>query len=78
MVADNLGITASSRLEMQEALLTAQVDASRERYLYNSDKTKTLVINGKQENEPFILHGKLLGISMKEKHLGIIRNCKNT
>ena len=78
MVADDLVLTASSPEDMQLALTIAETDAGRERYIYNPDKTKILVINGKKCNPELLLNNKPLGISIKEKHLGIIRNSKNT
>ena len=78
MVADDLALTASSQIEMQKALLIAESDASRERYSYNPDKTKTVIVNGKNETTAFVLNGKPLGTSEREKHLGIFRNSKNS
>ena len=78
MVADDLALTAATPQQMQLAIYIAQEDASRERYLYNTEKTKTLVINGRSEDICLQLNGKPLGISTKEKHLGIFRNSKNS
>jgi hypothetical protein len=60
MVADDLVLTATTELVMQEALFIAQTDAARERYLYNPEKTKTLVINSKKDHQ-FTLNGKPAG-----------------
>ena len=63
---------------MQAALAIAEMDASRERYKYNIDKTKTLVINSKSV-PTFTLNNKPLKISQDEVHLGIHRtsDCSN-
>ena len=45
MVADDLALAASSDHLMQISLTVAEADAARERYKYNTDKTKTVPIN---------------------------------
>ena len=72
MVADDLAIASRNPHDMQAALYTAEMDASRERYKFNTDKTKTLAINYKQQ-PTLILNKKPLTISSKEVHLGIHR-----
>ena len=72
MVADDLAIASRNPHDMQAALYTAEMDASRERYKFNTDKTKTLAINYKQQ-PTLILNNKPLTISSKEVHLGIHR-----
>ena len=41
MVADDLALTSSTQHELQAGLNIAQHDASRERYKFNTDKTKS-------------------------------------
>lgn len=77
MVADDLALAASADHEMQKALLIAEADASREHFLYNTTKTKTIIVNSRKVDSHFTLNSRTLGTSQKEKHLGIIRNCKN-
>jgi hypothetical protein len=77
MVADDLALTASTATEMQEALCIAATDACRERYNFNLTKTKMIAINCKDPSK-LLLNGEPIGNSDKEKHLGIVRNNKNT
>jgi hypothetical protein len=77
MVADDLALTANTPHQMQTALLIAQEDAAREQYIYNTQKTKTVTINATDEHT-FILNDKPIGSSNSEKHLGILRNSKNS
>ncbi len=75
MVADDLALMSQSEQDMQTCLIITENDSSRERYTFNADKTKVVPINCK--NHPTLdLYGKTLGISNKEAHLGIQRNCK--
>ena len=76
MVADDLALVASKAHDMQSVLITAEVDASRERYKYNTDKTKVVPINVRNKPD-FVLNGKPLGISSAEVHLGIHRTSDN-
>jgi hypothetical protein len=73
MVADDLALAAESPHELQIALTTAEADASRERYKFNRDKTKTVVINTKHVPE-LTLSGGSIGASESEAHLGIYRS----
>ena len=73
MVADDLAIASKDPHDMQSALYTAQLDASRERYRYNTDKTKTLAINSKT-NPVFRLNDQPLETTKGEVHLGIHRS----
>ena len=77
MVADDLALTAKTATDMQTALLIAETDASRERYIYNATKTKTITINSPTDYI-FKLNGSPIGTSTSEKHLGIYRNSQNT
>ena len=77
MVADDLVITARTATQMQIGLNIAERDASRERYKFNTQKTKTIAMNFK-EAPALTLNGKPLGMSECEPHLGILRNSKNT
>ena len=77
MVADDLAIISTNTSDMQLALNIAEHDAARERYVYNTEKTKAIMINNKEEAR-LTLNGKELGISRGEKHLGIMRNNRNT
>ena len=43
MVADDLVVTACTEREIQTALLIAELEASKERYKYNIEKTKTIL-----------------------------------
>ena len=76
MVADDLAIMAKTPAEMQVSLMIAEHDAARERYTYNTDKTKSIIVNSKDDTK-LLLNGKTLSTSSKEKHLGIIRNKRN-
>ena len=76
MVADDLVVAANTQRKMQTALLIVEQDASRERYMYNTDKTKTIVLNSKSSSD--LKFNKLLGVSDKEAHLGIYRNHNKT
>ena len=77
MVADDLALTSYQPYEMQTGLNIAQLDASKERYKFNCDKTKTITINSK--HEPLLyLNEKELGTSKCEPHLGIYRNTLGT
>ena len=77
MVADDLAIISTNPKDMQLALNIAEHDAARERYVYNTEKTKAILINNKEEVK-LTLNGKELGTSRGEKHLGIMRNNRNT
>jgi hypothetical protein len=77
MVADDLAIAAATSLDMQTALSAAELDAGRERYIFNTDKTKTIYINCQSEI-PLLLNGQPIGTSTSEKHLGIYRNDTNS
>ena len=73
MVADDLTLMSSNRCDMQSSLSIAEHDASRERYKYNTDKTKVIPVNC--NTEPALkLYNQQLGISCQEAHLGILRN----
>ena len=76
MVADDLALISSTQQEMQLAISTAEIDASRERYNYNTEKNKVLTVATKAtHNTPALnLNNKRLGTSTKEAHLGILRN----
>ena len=77
MVADDLALASRTVHDMQAALNMAQADASKERYKFNTDKTKTISINSK--NPPHLmLNGKPLGSSTKEPHLGLQRTTDNS
>lgn len=76
MVADDLTIAARSPHEMQAALNIASQDANRERYKFNTEKTKTIVINSKDDPN-LSINSQPLQTSTKEAHLGISRNAKN-
>jgi hypothetical protein len=76
MVADDLAVTASDRVDMQASLNIAALDASRERYKFNADKTKTVSVRSTQPPK-LNLNGKPLGCSDMEVHVGIARSCKN-
>ena len=52
-------------------------NASRERYIYNTKKTKTIIVN-EQEDSRLTLNGKPIGRSVCVKHLGIYGNNKNS
>jgi hypothetical protein len=77
MVADDLALIASNEHHMQQALTITEIDASRDRYVFNCDKTKTVYINSKLPPS-LTLYDQELGCSTSEKHLGIHRNAKNT
>ena len=76
MVADDLAVGSRTAIDMQQALHIAENDASKERYRYNTDKTKTIHLNCK-DPPTFHLNNEKLGTSEKEVHLGITRNSKN-
>ena len=76
MVADDLALTAHNQYDMQTGLLIAQHDASSERYKFNVDKTKVILINTTRSPD-LLLNNKTLGTSPSEPHLGIHRNSKN-
>ena len=62
MVADDLALMSSNRCDMQSSLSIAEHDASRERYKYNTDKTKVIPVNC--NTEPALkLYNQQLGIS---------------
>ena len=75
MVADDLAITAKCPYEMQVGLSIAEHDASREQYKFNTEKTKYIALNTKQDIQ-LVLNGKPLGRSPCEPHLGILRNSR--
>ena len=77
MVADDLALMSNSTHSMQQALIIAQQDASRERYTYNVEKTKVISINRKEKTN-LILNNKSLGTSNSEMHLGSVRNSTGT
>ena len=77
MVADDLALISKTNIDAQSGLLIAEQDANRERYSFNTDKTKVVVINSKHQAN-LQLNGRALGQSKKEVHLGIHRNEKNT
>ena len=62
MVADDLALMSSNRCDMQSSLSIPKRDASKERYKYNTDKTKVILINC--NTEPALkLYNQQLGIS---------------
>ncbi len=78
MVADDLALIARSTQEMQTLLDEAEIDASHERYIFSSSKTKTLDTSnhkrGKTDELPSLeLNGERLGTSNMEAHLGVKR-----
>ena len=76
MVADDLALVANSSHAMQVSLNMAEADASRERYKYNTDKTKTVAINTR--DPPVLkLNGAPLGVSPAEVHVGVHRTNTN-
>ena len=77
MVADDLALITSDAHSMQQALSVAEIDASRDRYVFNCDKTKTVLVQAKLPSI-LTLYGEEVGCSASEKHLGIYRNAKNT
>ena len=74
MVADDLAISARNQHSMQEAINIAQIDASRDRYKFNTEKTKTITINCKLK-PTLTLNNRPLQLSQSETHLGIQRSC---
>jgi len=78
MVADDLALLSIKPSEMQIALNVAELDASRERYEYNTDKTKVITMNMKNPSSALMLNSDTLGTSNKEAHLGILRNNKGS
>jgi hypothetical protein len=76
MVADDLALVSHTATDMQKAIKTAEIDASRDRYRFNCDKTKFITVNTKLEPH-LTLNGTQLQTSSVEKHLGILRNSKN-
>ena len=73
MVADDLVITSNKAYKQQTSLNIAAHDASKDRYKFNVDKTKTVTLNS-NSSPTFILNNKPLGTSSAEPHLGIVRN----
>ena len=77
MVADDLTVASCTYSGMQQALNIAEQDASRERYHFNTNKTKTNIIN---KVAAFIINKRIASnisksietrTSEKEAHLGI-------
>jgi hypothetical protein len=77
MVADDLALASHSPRSLQIALNFVELDASRERYSFNCDKTKTVAVNVPVVPD-FTLNQKNLETSEREAHLGIYRSSKNT
>ena len=76
MVADDLAITATNSLDLQHGISIAELDSSRQRYSFNTEKTKIISCNTSQTTT-CVLNGKEIGNSIKEVHLGISRNSEN-
>ena len=72
MVADDLTIASHTSHDMQIALNIAARDSSMERYKFNAEKTKTIIINAKEQPH-LTVNQQQIGISSKEVHLGISR-----
>jgi hypothetical protein len=77
MVADDLALIADSAHSMQAALTTAEREAARERYKFNTDKTKVVAVNTRKD-PLLLLNGSPLALSDREVHLGIHRNSPGT
>ena len=77
MMADNLSILSNNTDDMQLALNIPECDASRKKCVNNTEKTKAIKINNKEEVS-LTLNGKKLVMSNGEKHLGIKRNNQNS
>ena len=77
MVAYDLALISSLTHPMQVSLDVAQTDAMRERYKFNTTKTKTVSVNC---NIPpvLLLNSNPLGSSPSETHVGIARTANNT
>ena len=78
MVADNLHacLTSHNLYDMQTSLAIAGHDASRERHMFNLDKSKVIAINSiKTPN--LMLNEKPLGTPENEPHLSMVRNSQN-
>ena len=73
MVADDIALCSSNLLDLQCAINATSIDANRDRFKFNTTKSKILAINCKEPPE-LKLNNQLLSVSTKEPHLGIIRN----
>lgn len=70
-------LISNTNVDAQSGLVIAERDANRERYSFNTDKTKVVATNSKHQAN-LQLNGRALGQSKKEVHLGIHRNEKHT
>ena len=77
MVADDLALISPSTHQMQISLDVTQTDAMRERYKFNTTKTKTVSVNCKIP-PLLLLNNNPLGSSQSETHVGIARTANNT
>ena len=75
MVADDLLLCSDNKHCLQASLNVAEYDASCDRYKFNTEKTKIMKFN-KKDNATFQLNQENLGTSEMEKHIGIERNPK--
>ena len=71
MAADDLAIAAKNPLNFQCVLNTATLDAARECYKFNIQKSKIIVINSSPPPQ-LLCNGKPMDTSDKEPHLVII------
>ena len=77
MVADDLALMSRDRAGMQIALNIAESDASQERYRFNTEKSKSIIVNRLGSLPAYALNGASLGVSEAEAHLGIQRSSAN-
>ena len=77
MVADDLALMSRDRVGMQIALNIAESDASQEGYKFNTEKSKSVILNSNGSPPAYILNGSSLGVSHAEAHLGIQRSATN-
>jgi hypothetical protein len=77
--ADDTALVTSSQLGAQVLTGIAQQDAQMQRYNFNEDKSKVMVINQRTKcSEPQIkLNGKALQCTNQERHLGVERSITN-
>ena len=77
MVNDDLALSAGTQLDMQCSLNIVKLDASHDRYKFNTNTMKTITINCTSPPN-LIVSGKSLSTSEKDAYLGILRTYKNT
>jgi hypothetical protein len=77
--ADDTALISSTHVGAQTLLGIAELDSNYQRYDFNAQKTKVMVINHQQDTPvpPLRLNNSVIAMSNQERHLGIERTANN-